>query len=323
MTPLDTRPPGLLLPNKELAARLAVWIKVWPYFEIIALCVLFSCYFYVFSLRTPYHYDSIEYLKGARELISVGHYEQFIPARMVNAWFYVLPVWLFGDGGLRVTNVAMFTALLAAFNFLVRGLYGREVAFWSCLAMATIPATIITVTHLKEDFNSLTMLALAVLCLMKRRSYLWTLVASIFGGVAALTKELPLALFPVFLVAATWVQSRDTTLQSRPEKASMIPMFCRVALGISAMGATMWVLESDHVEYMGRLGALVGLGKPAPFSSSIQRFGFLTWSQSVGWMRILHLALVPAVVVLIRRRRALPLPRPARIHSGLDSPAVR
>ncbi|MGB8932864.1 MAG: glycosyltransferase family 39 protein [Anaeromyxobacteraceae bacterium] len=184
------------------------WLSRWtvrlaqglPLLFVAAVAVYYGC----FTLRRPYHLDTVLHLDSVRALLERGVLETAFPSRVGNTLLYLPGVALAGEAGLVWTSVVVVVATTALYFLTLRVDFGDAVALAAAVSFATAPAVILTATHLKEDANAL-LLALAALALAGRAGGGFrSIFAGALCGLGVLTKEYGVAFVP-FVAAQMFV----------------------------------------------------------------------------------------------------------------------
>jgi hypothetical protein len=172
--------------------------RLWPRPPLLLLCALSATFFGLYTLPYPYHLDTVGYLKWIQDYASTGK----VPSdfRLTNTYLYFYPVQVFGEVGIKVVMVTVITLFTGCYYLLVKRDFCTTTAFTSALVLLTVPTTLIAVTHLKEDYNALLFLVLALLLLKVRLTWRYSVAAGGCYGLALLFKDFSLALMPILLV---------------------------------------------------------------------------------------------------------------------------
>jgi hypothetical protein len=269
---------------------------------LLFICFAALFFFSKYTLSSPYHYDTAAYLKAVFNLLETGQYEELIPSRMFNIYPYVLPVALFGEVGFKVTNVVIVMLFLTAYYILLKRDFSVHTAFLSSLIILSIPSSVITVTHLKEDFNALMLMTVAFIFLGKGAGRLRSFAAGAVLGLAFLFKELPLVLMPflaLYIIFNSGEVREFRDLFSRRPYLSSLPHVISLAAGFVA---SVLIIKPGHFLLLYSLLTGPGVGKFQGIFSEMQRIGFMSWKEGLLYAYPLHLLLILSVVVFIRHK---------------------
>jgi len=165
---------------------------------LLLLCASSAVFFGLCTLPYPYHMDTFGHLLGIRSYVNTGQFRSGF--RIADTYLYLYPVLMFGELGLKVVTVVVITLFTGCYFLLIKRDFCLPIAFASALVLLTAPTTVIAVTHLKEDFNALLFLVLALLFLQSRFTWYGSAAAGACYGLALLLKEFSIALAPVLLV---------------------------------------------------------------------------------------------------------------------------
>lgn len=273
-----------------------------PDARLLLVCFASLLFFAKYTLSSPYHYDTAAYLEAVRQLLETGQYEQLIPARMFNIYPYVLPVALFGEAGFKAANVLIVTLFLAAYYVLLKRDFSAHTAFLSSLLVLSIPSSVITVTHLKEDFNSLLLLTVAFIFLGKGAGRLRSFASGAALGLAFLFKEFPIALMP-FFAACIVINAGEVKgfreLFSRRPYVKAAPLVVSLTAGFSL---SVLALQPKHFLLLYSLWTGPGVGKFLGIFSRMQEIGYSDWTEGLLYAYPLHVLLLLSAAVFIKRR---------------------
>jgi hypothetical protein len=271
--------------------------------RLLFICLAALLLFVKYTLSSPYHYDTAAYLEAISDLLETGHYEQIIPARMFNIYPYVLPVAILGEAGFKATNIVIVTLFLIAYYVLLRRDFSVNTAFLSSLLMLSIPSSVITVTHLKEDFNALLLLTVSFILLGKGAGRLSSFASGAALGLAFLFKEIPLLMVP-FLVVYIVVNSGEVRnfkdLCARRPYSDSLPYVVSLAAGFLA---SIMIFQPEHFLLLYSLWTGPGVGKIHGIFSKMQTIGFQSWKNGLLYAYPLHLLLILSVIVFMKHRK--------------------
>jgi hypothetical protein len=271
--------------------------------RLLFICLAALLLFVKYTLSSPYHYDTVAYLEAILDLLETGQYEQLIPARMFNLYPYLLPVAILGQAGLKATNIVIVILFLIAYYVLLKRDFSVYTAFLSSLLMLSIPSSVITVTHLKEDFNALLLLTASFILLGRGAGRLRSFASGAALGLAFLFKELPLLMVP-FLVAYIVVNSGEVKnfkeFSIRRPYLNSLPYVVSFVAGFIA---SIMVFQPEHFFLLYSLWAGPGAGKIHGIFSKMQYIGFRSWKEGLLYAYPLHVLLILSVIVFIRNKK--------------------
>jgi hypothetical protein len=271
--------------------------------RLLFICLAALLLFVKYTLSSPYHYDTVAYLEAISDLLETGQYEQLIPGRMFNIYPYVLPVAFLGEVGFKAANVVIVTIFLIAYYLLLKRDFSVSTAFLSSLLILSIPSSVITVTHLKEDFSALLLLMASFIFLGRGAGRLRSFASGAALGLAFLLKELPLLMLP-FLAAYIVVNSGEIKnfkgLCTRTPYLSSLPCVISLAAGFIA---SIVIFQPEHFFLLYSLWSSSGVGKLQGIFSRMQRIGFLSWKEGLLYAYPLHVLLILSPIVFIRQKK--------------------
>ncbi len=261
----------------------------------LALATL--CYFSIYTQSAPYFLDTFGYfadiLKAHRGDGDPGGY------RLANTYLYYFPVVHLGGLGFKVISVAAITAFAVIYYFLIKRDFSRPVAVVATILVVTAPASVITSTHLKEDFTCLAPLALS-LVIIGRASHLgWIFAAGIVFGISLLLKEISLVAAPLLLSLMHYYRHRPSSLSEFfSPRAILRSLGCALILaaGVGIIGLVHPSRFSDFLvmassPYMGQF-----LG---PFSP-LQARGVSFWHEAILYLFPVYFIFLVSAAVAIR-----------------------
>jgi hypothetical protein len=269
--------------------------------ELVAaggLVVATAIFYALCSLDGPYHLDTAVFGKIITAISEGTPYSSF---RSVNAYLYYLPVRVLGDAGFKWTNVAVIASFALLYYSVVRHDHTAPVAWCSTLLVVTMPATIVTVAHLKEDLNALVPVAAAILA-CRRSTRPWHLaLAGAFWGFAIVLKEFPIALFPFFALSiggAAYVAERGRGLRQVTLRISRDAI-----VFVASAAATVFVLDRQLVHTVHAMTQTPYTGQFLGPFSEMQAEGFRLWLESAKGFAWVQLFSVAGLVFATLRRR--------------------
>ncbi|KJU86853.1 membrane protein [Candidatus Magnetobacterium bavaricum] len=253
------------------------------YLAVIVVFAIIACTLFIFSLREPYHYDTAEYMQAVQVFKETSEIKCFPEARCFNS-YSLLPLSLvFGYMTLPVTIFLSAILTLIMYFCWIKELTDRTTALISTLLLFAVPASIMTITHMKEDFLVLMYMLAALLLISKKTPGYARYTAGIFYALAILSKEMPIMFLPLFAVsiyvynvkdAAQWggFLSKDTLLRG----AKDIAVFLVVTL------VTVSVFNRHHFQSLWMSTASPYVGQFKGLFSSIFPLGISIWKYGVG-----------------------------------------
>ncbi|MBF0518459.1 MAG: hypothetical protein HQK92_01900 [Nitrospirae bacterium] len=165
---------------------------------LLFLFLIFAIVLYKYTLKEPYHFDSVLYMKSVDVFKETSRFECFFGARCLSSYI-LIPLSIFiGAKTLPVTTVI--TALLALFFYYlwIRRIFSFNEGFLATLLFFFIPASIITITHVKEDFTAFMFLFAAFLMASKDRPSLLRPASGLCFGLALVSKDMPIIFVPYY-----------------------------------------------------------------------------------------------------------------------------
>lgn len=273
--------------------------RVDPY--LLVLLILALLFFGLYTQRAPYFVDTAAYAESARESIAHRTLPSALAVRFLNIYFYIPFVWLLGDAGIRVLSVGLIVAFSGVYYRVVRRDWGNRVAFGASLMLLSVPASVITVTHLKEDFVGLLLVTLALWLIGPRASWRRSAAAGCLFGLACLSKEQPLTLLPFMLAQVGIAYAPDGGWRDLLRRAWLRPALLAAAAFLAATVATILGLSPG---YFGQVSALTAspYGQVLGVGSAMQARGAALWREGMLHLAALHLLLIPVAIWAIRRR---------------------
>jgi hypothetical protein len=240
-----------------------------PWEIAAAATVVAACAYYALvTLHRPYHLDTVLYVEDILAFLRDRAAPSAFPTRPGNAWAYLPAYALLGEAGLRWTNVVTLGATLALYLLALRRDFGETEAWASAVTLATTPAIVLTVTHLKEDTNALVLLAAALALARPGTGAARAAAAGSLTGLALLCKEFAILFVPflaghVYLGAARPASWRDL-VRSPSARAAVPPTLACLASALAAvllvsprhLGAMSALTSSPYQAQLLGLGAL-------------------------------------------------------------------
>lgn len=135
--------------------------------NIIPLTLLFGVVFLVFKhfmLNNAFHVDTMLYVDAVRAFLKTGMIPDdfFFLHRICNVWIYLPFYHLFGISGVSALTLGVYLLFGVFYIQVVEKIFDRRCALFSFLVISFVPSVMISVTHLKEDFNALLFLFASV-----------------------------------------------------------------------------------------------------------------------------------------------------------------
>lgn len=274
----------------------------------LPLCLwLFTVTYYLwYTLDVAYHYDTIAYAQNIRSFLEGGPLDRQLPSRFFNSVYYLPFVAFAGDAGIKYANVLVLALFLPVYAHVVRTFACWTVATSAALLVAFAPATVITVTHLKEDLNAVLFLV-AALALLQSGRFVATGVAGACYGLAILSKEFAIVLFPFVAFYAPVAGLTGQSVRQIARLAFWRRWAPRTIVFVAFLLITMVALSPDHfgivrsmIEGSGYLRVLM------PFSP-MQSVGFEAWQKGSLYLSPACLLGLVSFIAAIRGRQWLKL----------------
>lgn len=264
--------------------------------------------FKMFTLNTAFHVDTMIYVNGVKSLMTSGKLpvDFFFFHRIVNVWLY-LPFFLFFEmNGIAWVTILLY--LLFGFfyvSFLSKG-FGRLCALFSFLLVSFAPATLITVTHLKEDYNAMLFcfislgLAISFYRNVEKysavRQYVVSAMTGLFFGLGLLCKE---TLVFAFIAPFSFILfSGEKKLFNKTKIVNIFAMLFCFCLGVL-------VLCPDYIDQVLKLVSGDEFYRITVFSLKAKYWKFALGQMGKGFYMwwVLLPGFFYAVYVLIRQRK--------------------
>lgn len=278
-------------------------MKARPRFDpwLLTLLALTLVFFGLSSQRAPYFLDTAAYAESALESIAHHTLPSRLAIRFLNIYFYIPFVWALGDAGIWLLNVLVAGAFSAVSYLVLRRQWGSRVGFGGSLLLLSVPAAVITITHLKEDFIGLLFIMLALWLVRPRVTWQRCAIAGCLFGLACLSKEQPLTLLPLMLAQIAIAHAPQGRWRSLLPLAWLKPVLLPAATFVAATAVTILVISPGFVSQLRSLtstpyGQVMGVG------SAMQARGAELWREGMLHLTIFHLLLIPVAIGAIRRR---------------------
>ncbi len=272
----------------------------------LILAALAVAFYSAYVQLAPYHFDTALYLQSVRDAAHTGTLVHPFPTRPLDTYVYWIADRLWGVGGPAVASVIAIGLFAAAYYAAVKRFFGAPVGFASTLLVLFTPATLITVTHLKEDFWALLMLAVALI-LAASGGWMRALAAGIAFGLSLLFKEVPIFALPLLL--ATLVLRHAAAVEWR-DLARRVSLARAARPGLAfllGLGATMLAIAPRQAQSLLTLTASYHTGQFLGPFSSLQARGIEYWREGMlhlAWPHLLALVSLVAAWVAPRRDAA-------------------
>ncbi|MBF0466682.1 MAG: hypothetical protein HQK88_07615 [Nitrospirae bacterium] len=162
------------------------------------LFLIFAIVLYKYTLKEPYHFDSVLYMKSVDVFKETSRFECFFGARCLSSYI-LIPFSIF-IGAKTLPATTVITALLALFFYYlwIRRIFSFNEGFLAALLFFFIPASIITITHVKEDFTAFMFLFAAFLMASKDKPSFLRPASGLCFGLALVSKDMPIIFVPFY-----------------------------------------------------------------------------------------------------------------------------
>jgi hypothetical protein len=295
---------GLLGALKTLMSNAFVH-GLWSQLPLLLLCALSATFFGMYTLPYPYHLDTFGYIKWIQAYTGTGKFPSDF--RLVNTYLYFYPVQVVGEVGIKVIMVTVIVLFTGCYYLLVKRNFCITTAFTSALVLLTAPTTLIAVTHLKEDYNALLFLVLALLLLKPRLTWRNSAVAGGCYGFSLLLKEFALPLAPI-LVAYLHVQHHE--IRDYRSLFAVKKIWQSLFLLVTFIAGTLLVCSVVHTERFSdyfRMAASPYLGQFLGPFSSVQNRGYRLWNEAILHLFPSYLIFFVCVIGAVWRQQILKL----------------
>jgi len=185
----------------------------------VLFLILFFALIYLVTLQEPYHADSSIFMQTIKHFENTGEIKYFFNTRLIPSFILYVFHFIFGRYTLSLTTILTgFTAILFYFLWLKQH-FSKIVAMLSTILLLTIPASIMTLTHVKEDFIGFMFLMMSLYLLSKNKTVL-KYISAVFFALALLSKEAFLGFIPFFFGYIFSIETRaldnSKKLHNRP-----------------------------------------------------------------------------------------------------------
>lgn len=270
--------------------------------RLVLVCLLSLLFFTKYTLSSPYHYDTVAYIKGIKDFIEKGTFGYYFSSRFLNTYFYAVPTILFGEVGFKILNVIVITLFLFLYYFLLKRDYSKNNAFLSALLIFSIPATVITTTHLKEDYNSLLFFAISLLVIGKGPNLTKSFIAGVFYGISFLFKEFPLVLFP-FLTGYLYLKVNEVKkwkdFFSYKQFLRFLPPFISLIFGFLVI---VFLINPNHFSHVFSRTKIPHMAHFLGPFSKMQNIGIEMWKEGILYAYPLHFILLISLPLFIKQK---------------------
>ncbi|MBF0319685.1 MAG: glycosyltransferase family 39 protein [Nitrospirae bacterium] len=207
----------------------------------------FAVILFAYTLKEPYHYDTVLYMKTVDTFAASSKLQCFFDARCLVGYTLIPLSIVIGQLTLPVTMAIC--ALLALFFYYlwIKDLAGYRAALISTLFLFITPASLMTITHLKEDFIGLMYMSAALWLAGKGRPPYFKYISGIVLGLAILSKDtitlfLPFFAFYAYMSAVDIKDSLTDVLKKSNLKTGLI--HAGIVLGVAL--AVSFIIDSSH-----------------------------------------------------------------------------
>ncbi|QWR78315.1 ArnT family glycosyltransferase [Candidatus Magnetomonas plexicatena] len=250
---------------------------------LLVMFFIFSIVLYKYTLKEPYHFDSVLYMKTVDVFKDTSRFECFFGARCLSSYI-LIPLSVFiGAKTLPVTTAI--TALLALlfYFFWIRRIFGFNEGFLAALLFFFIPASIITVTHVKEDFTAFMFLFAAFLMASKDRPSFLRPLSGLCFGLALVSKDMPIIFVPfyfsyLYVMGAEFEQSYKKLLSKENIKTGIKNILTALSLSLIVSFA----IDSRHYIDLFHKTASPYDGQFMGVFSYMLPIGLTSWKHGVG-----------------------------------------
>lgn len=258
----------------------------------------------IFTLSEPYHLDTTAYFNALADLKN-GHVTCGYGTRCMVSYFLVP----FAVAGAHAVKAGFVFAAVASFVFsylFVARTFSRTTAYLSSLLLLAIPAGLMTITHLKEDFVGLMFVAVAFFLATLSRPR-WHVISALSFGLSLLSKEWCILFTPFYGSIQVYYlfarPSEDVKVQlHRPRNWLVLAASLVIPLAVAV------TIKHDYFKGLASLGASPYLGQfKGPFSDLLP-VGFGQFKRGIGFEPLFWLQfLAPALLYLEKdwRKRTL------------------
>ncbi|MBF0318088.1 MAG: hypothetical protein HQL04_07915 [Nitrospirae bacterium] len=250
---------------------------------VIVLFAVITCTMLMFALTEPYHYDTAEYMQAVQVFKETSKLSCFPQARCFNSYSLLSAAPLFGYMTLPVTVILSALLTLIMYFYWIKGLTDRTTAAVSTLLLFAVPAGIMTITHMKEDFLVLMYMLAALLLISRKVPGYAGYTAGIFYALAILSKEMPIMFLPLFLVSIYVYNVRDDTRWGNfISKDSLLRGAKNITIFLIVTVLTVSVFNPHHFQSLWTSTTSPYVGQFKGLFSPIFSVGVGSWKYGVG-----------------------------------------
>ncbi|CAA6802173.1 MAG: Membrane protein [uncultured Campylobacterales bacterium] len=262
--------------------------------ELAFFIGLFLVFIFIgmFSLSEPYHLDSVLYLYTSIDLQSDGELNFYFGRRPIISLTLIPFYFIFGKYGLLVCTLTLSYCSFILYYLIIKNISKNKfLGMASVFLVLSLDASLITISHLKEDFIAIFYVLLAFFVALKS-SKIRFLSLFVFG-LALMSKETVLFLIPLYLLLFWYQSNKELTVNNIFEKKHLISLFrdsliyiVVIALILSLLNKNFFVelMNIGKSQYMGQFRfAMFDLGKSlwikgiGVFLFFLQFLGFLVY----------------------------------------------
>ena len=243
------------------------------------LSLLALLFFVRYTLPTPYYLDTFGYVVWIQTYSEKGYFPSLY--RLMDTYLYFYPVKLFGELGIKITTMVVITVFTGCYYRLIQRDFSTPIAIMATLILLSSPTTIISVTHLKEDYTALLFLALAML-IGGKKSIVHSSLAGVAYGLSLLFKEATLAAFPCVLayVYLAWHPDRtDISALWRDTRVRRAGLALLVFL--AGVCFIHFAIAPERYKDFFLMAGSPHTGQFLGFFSKVQRRGYQFWQEAI------------------------------------------
>lgn len=264
--------------------------------RLILLLAVVALFYSAFTQRAPYHADTASYVESAKEFLATGAFSRSFDRRLLNVYAYVPFVWAMGASGIKALSIVAVLGFCVFYYLTLRREFDTGVAVGASLLLLSVPASVITVTHLKEDFFALLFLTAALWMLGPAPSLRRCAGAGAAFGLACLSKEYPLILLPFMLGQVALRRTPVDGLRDLLRITWLRGAAPAWGAFVVVAAATILLISPRHLAYLYAATASPHTGQFLGVGSAVQPIGFQFWREGMLYLAGVHLVLLPLVV---------------------------
>lgn len=269
---------------------------------LVIILLLAGLFYACFTQQAPYHIDTVGYVEAARTALATGTPPPAFDSRFLNAYWYIPFLWVGHEQGIKALSVSLVLAFSLFYYLVVRREFGRLVAIAASLMLLTTPATVITVTHLKEDFAGLLLLVTALWIVGRDASLPRIAFAGFLYGLACLSKETPLIILPFMVMHTVLATGGPTRWRDLMNVGWLWRPAATALLFVGAAAATVLIVSPRHLGYLKSMTHSIYQGQFLGIGSRGQAMGAWFWQEGMLFLAPLHLLLVVTMIRAVRGR---------------------